>query len=342
MTDSIKPPDNVQAAWPLTSLTDLKDIPDNELTWLVDQLLPMNGTSMLVGPPKAGKSSLARNLAVQIAGGWGSWLGKQVKGGHVIHLCLDERMATVLTHYRKLIGDEPETSDFIHILTASYPRPKDLIEWLQSKLAEYHPALVIVDTLFRFTKIKDGNDYSQVVDALDRFTWLAENFDTHLMFIHHSNKKGIDGPRGNEILGSTGLAGSVDTIISLSVEGNQRQAYAYGRDDVDIEPLLLEMNDQGVIGVAGTKRAADEQDLRDEIIVHLHNERRGMTTEELRKDLKRDKVAITRAVNNAVDDGDLIVKKVGRKHIYEAALKSSVSVSPLSVQTETVHSTNLN
>ena len=57
-------PDNQpgQEAWPLRSLYDLRDLPDQELDWLVDELLPMNGTSLLVGPAKAGKSVLARNL----------------------------------------------------------------------------------------------------------------------------------------------------------------------------------------------------------------------------------------------------------------------------------------
>ena len=48
----------------LTSLSDLLSEPDEQIPYLVDQMLPAGGLSLLAGKPKSGKSTLARFLAL--------------------------------------------------------------------------------------------------------------------------------------------------------------------------------------------------------------------------------------------------------------------------------------
>ena len=315
-------------AWPLRSMWELRDLPDQELEWLVDELLPINGTSILVGPAKAGKSVLARNLGALVATGWGKWLGKHVKGGNVIHLSLDERRDTVMSHYRKLLDPEEEEMKRLIILTALQPRPTNIREYMQNAMSVHQPALVIVDTLFRFTRIDDGNDYAKVIAAMDNYTWLAESFDTHLMFIHHSNKYSLNprikGGRGAEILGSTALSACVDTVISLSMDGNQRQVYAYGRDNVDLEVVNIDMDENGAISMTGTKRAADEDTLRGDLITHLWESGEELTSLQLSKDLHKDKTSVIRALNNAMQDGDITMREDGRKKLWKAVARNTV------------------
>jgi hypothetical protein len=64
-----KPAKNSKAVFTLTKLSDLLDEPDEQTEWLVENVLPAGGFSLLAGKPKAGKSTLARNLAAQIAHG---------------------------------------------------------------------------------------------------------------------------------------------------------------------------------------------------------------------------------------------------------------------------------
>ena len=61
---------------PVVSLGELYAKPDPEVEWLVQGLLPADGLSLLVAPPKVGKSTLARCLAVAVADGRGWWLGR--------------------------------------------------------------------------------------------------------------------------------------------------------------------------------------------------------------------------------------------------------------------------
>ena len=103
----------------------------------MENLLPANGLSLLAGTPKAGKSTLARNLAVEVVRGGGKWLGKDVKQGTVVHLSLEERMETIRKHYKQLDA----LGEHIYLLTETHPRPPNLIQWLQNAIERYKPSL---------------------------------------------------------------------------------------------------------------------------------------------------------------------------------------------------------
>ena len=60
------------------SLKDLFNTPDVKVDWLVDGLLPIGGLSLLVAKPKAGRSTLARNLVLAVAQGQ-DFLGKPIQ-----------------------------------------------------------------------------------------------------------------------------------------------------------------------------------------------------------------------------------------------------------------------
>jgi Mrp family chromosome partitioning ATPase len=64
-----------KASLDLVHISELLGEPDEPENWLVDGLLPTGGLSVLVGKPKAGKSTLARALAVAVARGE-PWLGR--------------------------------------------------------------------------------------------------------------------------------------------------------------------------------------------------------------------------------------------------------------------------
>ena len=53
----------------------LLEEPDEPVRWTVADVMPAGGTSLLVAPPKAGKTTAARCLAVAVARGL-TWLGR--------------------------------------------------------------------------------------------------------------------------------------------------------------------------------------------------------------------------------------------------------------------------
>ena len=165
---------------------------DPDVDWLVDGLLPRDGLSLLLAPPKVGKSTLARGLAVATSGDRTKWLGKQITHhGPVIHLALEERIRTVLGHYGRLEADRAR----IHLLYGRPPPAGKRPAMLRKAIEALQPALVVVDPLQRWKRISDGNDYSEVTEALTPLIDLARECGTHLMLVHHS-REGWRGARG--------------------------------------------------------------------------------------------------------------------------------------------------
>ena len=126
---------------PVVSLGQLYAKPDPEVEWLVQGLLPADGLSLLVAPPKVGKSTLARCLAVAVADGRGWWLGRPTTTGKVLHLVLEERSDTVRDHYRNL--NAPENS--IYVFVGMAPAQADRLQLLRATVRAIRPALVIID-----------------------------------------------------------------------------------------------------------------------------------------------------------------------------------------------------
>ena len=58
----------------LTALSDLLAEPDEAVDYLVEERIACGSVALLAGKPKAGKSTAARALALEVARG-GSWLG---------------------------------------------------------------------------------------------------------------------------------------------------------------------------------------------------------------------------------------------------------------------------
>ena len=285
---------------PVLSLAELYAEPDAEVDWLVEGLLPADGISLLVAPPKVGKSTLARCLAVAVADGRGQWLGRTTKAGTVLHLALEERRATVREHYRSL--DAPGNG--IYALVGTAPEPADRLRLLRATVQALRPALTLIDPLFRWARIEDGNDYATTMAALEPFIALARTECTHVMLVHHARKGG--GDYGTEALGSTGLAASVDTFLSLSRNESSRILYAFGRDGVEVEKTVLSMDANGWVTAAGTKHQADVRDVKQEVLDFVGESPEPVTGREVRDAIERGQAIVREALNNLVADGDIV------------------------------------
>ena len=172
---------NGQAANPLvlTKLADLLAEPEEAVDWLVDGLLPSGGFSLLAAKPKVGKSTLARCLALAVARGE-VFLGRATAKGPVIYLALEEKRSEVRKHFHAM-GATGEEEIYVYAATA----PADALPKIRVVVEEKKPVLLIIDPLFRFTRVKDGNDYAQVTQALEPILALARETGVHVLVVHH-------------------------------------------------------------------------------------------------------------------------------------------------------------
>ncbi|MDE1970025.1 MAG: AAA family ATPase [Patescibacteria group bacterium] len=233
-----------------TSLNDLLKESEEEISWVVENLLPSGGFSIVIAKPKVGKSTLARQAALAVARGE-PFLGRQVIQGAVLYVSLEEKRSEVRSHFQ-LMG--ATGSEDLGVYVGSLPDSAN--EWLKSEIERKKPILVIVDTLFRFASVSDVNDYSKVIKALDPLLSLARTYSAHVMGIHHARKGGGDG--ADTALGSTAIFGSVDTAIVLKRTDSKRTIETQQRYGTDMEPSILLFDpDTKMVVFGGTKEEDD-------------------------------------------------------------------------------------
>jgi len=184
---------------------DLVTEADNPNPWVVHGLVPSGGMALVAGKPKAGKSTLARALALRVARGE-PVLGRDTMQGPVLYLGLEDPREAIKGHFRRMGAAE---ADDLHVYTGKVPEYAQV--WLADQLAKRDPVLVIIDTMQFFLGIAEINEYGQVVNALRSILDLFRGKRCAVLIVHHAGKGERSG--FDAILGSTGILGTVDTAI---------------------------------------------------------------------------------------------------------------------------------
>jgi AAA domain len=199
--------------------------------WLIDGLLQTDTLAVLYGPPKAGKSFLAFDLALSVAAGRPS-LGHEVKQGDVLYVSAEggNGVSPRVRAWLAKRGPMPSTASRFALIR----RPVNIrdgdgdVEALISDIraARLNPSLIVIDTLARC--YGGGNENSQqdmgvFVAGCDR---LREMFPgTTVLVVHHK------GWEASHERGSNALRGAVDTVIAVDrMDGFTRMEVKYHKD----------------------------------------------------------------------------------------------------------------
>lgn len=234
------------AGFVFTHLSALLAEPEQTTEYLVADLLPLGGVSMIAAKPKVGKSTTARNLAWSVASG-SSFLGRATQTGPVLYLALEEKRAEVAAHFRRM-GATCEPI-LIHVGAAPASSAQGIAE-LAAAIAEYHALLAIADPALRLVRVRDASDYAEMITALEPVIELARGTGCHICVPHHAGK--MDRGGGDSVLGSTALFGSVDTLIEMRRREYGRTLLSIQRYGPDMDEVVIPLDDQtGLIGLGG-------------------------------------------------------------------------------------------
>ncbi|MBO2439810.1 AAA family ATPase [Actinomadura nitritigenes] len=233
---------------------DVQDFPP--LRWAVPGLIP-EGLTLLVGPPKAGKSWLLANLLLSIAYG-GRALGRLPVGParRVLYLALEDGDRRMQSRCRIILDGEPIPGLFHYKTTIPPGRVIAVIEaWMRR-----HPdtAMVVLDTLGKVMPqaLQGESSYQRdyrIGSALKRVADATPGLS--LVLIHHDRKAAAE-DFVDAVSGTNGLAGSADSIVVLARNRKSEEAVlkVTGRD-VPEEEYALRLED-------GTRWMLDGDDLR--------------------------------------------------------------------------------
>ncbi len=219
-TESNSESHRTRRVFSVISIGDFLDQEDEEISWVVEGLLPSGGVSILATKPKVGKSTLARTLILSVARGE-PFLNHPTRQGTVIYVCHEDLPKEVRKSFKKL---GLTRDDRVFVSCGIVDRNK-AVQGLRELIDEYAPVLVVVDTIGKFLPIKDFDNYGEVNRAFGPLLQVVRDAGgCHVMFLHHSPKAVRGG--GDDVLGSTAFFGNVDTVINMSMEGQARRRFA--------------------------------------------------------------------------------------------------------------------
>lgn len=180
-------------------------------SWLIPQMFPDKGLSLLFGPPGSYKSFVAMQLSLELASGMYEGGPKPViyigaEGGRGL-----EQRAAAWKAAHQVNDDVPLW------IVQNMPWASDaemVVEFIEEvKAAGVKPALVVVDTAARMMlglNENDARDVGKFVQAVDEIK-LA--LDCAVVILHHTGKDASQGARG-----SIALTAAVDAAFEIKAE----------------------------------------------------------------------------------------------------------------------------
>ena len=291
----------------LTHVGDFVLEPSVEHEWLVRDLLLAGGSSVLGGPPKAGKSTLALTLALSVTGGI-PFLGRETTRGRVVLISLEEDRNQVRKQFQRM-GAGGHDDLYLYVETVW---PADLQWKVSLAIDKIQPALVIIDPLLKFERMKDINDYSVVNEAILPLHALARSTGAHILCLHH-HRKG-SGSGGEEVIGSTAFVGAFDTVMSLKRDdGGQRTLSSRNRYGIELPETVLTLTETRV-EAAGTKADASTHAAVKKILEFLNTQFEPVGIPEIVEYVAMQKATVVQTLNAMTEGGRVTRTGAGRRN----------------------------
>jgi len=199
-----------QKLFPVMTLSQLKAKPPIE--WLVEGILPARGVGFLVGAGGSGKTFCALHICLAILNGENLWGHKTTNRGDIYYLAheglfgLAQRTEAALIYHGLtddgLIfgerGAKLTVDDDIELILADAPKL----------------GLIVLDTMSKSVAGKDENSNSDMAEAVERASRLADGLGCFVLIIDHIGKEGSKkGPRG-----ASAKPDNADTVLMLSTD----------------------------------------------------------------------------------------------------------------------------
>jgi hypothetical protein len=208
--------------------------------------------SILAGPDKSGKSTLARHGTAALTRSR-PFLGEPVgaRHGRAVHLGLEEAVGDQVISLTELGA----TAGNVQLVVMAAP---DLLGKVGALLEEWPADLVIVDSLQEYARvtgsIPDDGDAAGWATVVRPLVALARRFDVAVLILHHVRKS--DG----QYRGSTEIAAAADCLLELIPPGSsdpQNVRRIRGRARWPVEPFTVELS-EGEYRMGGTGELSTE------------------------------------------------------------------------------------
>lgn len=235
--DEIEPAEE-RSRWNFLSLDDVESLPPPK--WLVPGVLTEGSLAAIYGAPESGKSFLAVDMSMAIAGGI-DWHGRQVEHGGVLYIAAEgapglgkrfrawkvDRCAQGRRFDLHLMRDD---------LNLAAEKDGGVRAFVQAVTDELGPLrLIVIDTLNQTAAGADENSAKDMGRYIASMKLLRNATGAAVVVVHHSGKDLSKGMRG-----STALLGAMDTTVEVerASDGHSIKVTVKKQKDAEREPPM--------------------------------------------------------------------------------------------------------
>lgn len=275
---------------------------------LIEPIFPKVGLIAIAGSSDTGKSTLMRQLCLQIVTGADTFLGYQLQATHqrAIYVSTEDGKDAMASNLQIQNGKLGNPSDNYGNLNYLFDT-SDLLPALEEMLEAQPHDLVVIDA-FADIFIKDINQTNQVRSFLNDYSNLAERYECLIVFVHHTGKASeTKAPSKNNLLGSQGFEAKMRMVVMLIkhpanihlryfclVKGN------YLPDHLKQEATELLFDENMIFSLTGNTQMMenlwkdDTHRYKNEQILKLHAE--GISQSSIAKTLGLSQSTVSRAI----------------------------------------------
>jgi len=205
--------------------SEIMDYECQEIHFIVDTIVS-EGTNLLIGKSKVGKSWLSLHMAIQIARGKKALDTFDVKHSGVLFLALEDNIRR-LKKRLNILTKGVNLPDNLYFETA-WPRLDNGGEdYLKTYLRlNNHIKLVVIDTLGWIKgDCKKKSLYDVDLATIEPFKRIYNEMGVSFLLIHHMRKADTDDDILDLVNGGMGLTASVDTNILLRKKRKEEESF---------------------------------------------------------------------------------------------------------------------
>lgn len=272
------------------------------LRWHVEGLIP-EGFSLLVGPPKLGKSWFVLAAGLAISAG-GRALGQiKVEQRPVLYLALEDGDRRLQDRSRKLLRGGPIPAGFQYMTKL---RPDEVVRAVRLWLARHSDGqpLVMVDTLGKVMPpaLNGETTYQRDYRIGSELKQLADDVPGSAVVVNHHDRKAGSDDFVESVSGTNGLAGAADSILllhrrrmesvgTLRVTGRDVDEAEYALTFRPDEAWQLDGQDLAQAAAKAVERQATEgmSDRTAEIVAYVNQHPKGVKADDVAGALGIDK-----------------------------------------------------
>jgi DNA-binding transcriptional ArsR family regulator len=268
---------------------------------------------VLAGAPKIGKSWMALNLAVAVAGGTQALGSIQCSQADVLYIALEDNPRRMQKRAQILQCPIPDALEVVFDWPAIGSGCENKIrEWAARSR---NPGMVVIDVFNRVRPPKKGSAQQYDVDYQDMapLQKLAGELGLAIMIVHHTRKMTAEDPF-DTVSGTRGITGAADTILVLCKlpDAILPTLYGRGRDIEEIEKAVQFNNAFGTWLLDGPPAFVAKTKERTDIIRTLRDAGGVMSTGEIAEALGKETSNISHQLTSLLEEGKVVKAGYGK------------------------------